>query len=99
MELQRLDELSDDHVDDLHRLYRKEWWTDERERDDLVRMLDGCDEVVAFVGRDSGELVAFARVLADVEHFELYCLAGTTGFYERWGFTDDLDDLRLTRRS
>jgi len=135
MTVERVDGLTDDHVDDLLRLYRNEWWTAEREREDVVQMLDGSDEVVAFVDRDSGGLVAFARVLtdyaykalvldvivaeshrgeglgdrllealvdhprlADVEHVELYCLGEMVAFYERWGFTDDLGDLRLMRR-
>jgi predicted GNAT family N-acyltransferase len=36
--------------------------------------------------------------LVDVEHFELYCLEEMAGFYEQWGFTDKLGDLRLMRR-
>lgn len=36
--------------------------------------------------------------LVDVEHFELYCIEEMAGFYERWGFTADLGDLRLMRR-
>ena len=136
MAVERVDELADEHVDDLLRLYRNEWWTEGRERDDVVRMLDGSDEVVGFEDATSGRLVAFARVLtdytykavvfdvivaeahrddglgdrllgalvdhprlADVEHVELYCLGELVEFYERWGFSDDLGELRLMRRS
>ena len=35
--------------------------------------------------------------LADVEHVELYCVEEMVPFYERWGFTDDLGELRLMR--
>jgi len=37
--------------------------------------------------------------LASVRHFELYCLPELTAFYERWGFTTELGELRLMRRS
>jgi GNAT superfamily N-acetyltransferase len=135
MDAERIDGLDEEHLDDLLRLYREEWWTEGRERDDVVRMLEGSDEVLGFAEPGSNELVAFARVLTDgvykalvfdvvvaeshrgegvgdrlmeaildhprlagVEHVELYCLGELSGFYERWGFTDDLGDLRLMRR-
>ncbi|MFB6080092.1 MAG: GNAT family N-acetyltransferase [Haloferacaceae archaeon] len=135
METRRIEELTDGHVDDLHELYRNEWWTETRKRDELPRMLTNSDELVGFEDTDSGELVAFARILTDytykalifdvmvaepyrneglgerlmdelrghprlvdVEHFELYCLEEMVGFYERWGFTDELGDFSLMRR-
>jgi len=136
MDAERIEALTDDHVDDLLRLYRNEWWTDDRERKDVGRMLEGSDEVVGFQDVGTNELVAFARVLtdytykavvfdvivadshrdvglgdrlvgavvdhprlADVEYVELYCLGELVEFYERWGFADDMGDLRLLRRS
>lgn len=135
MDTRRIDALSENHVDDLHRLYRNEWWTETRERQELPKMLDGSDELVAFEDAGSGRLVAFARVLTDytykavvfdvivaepyrneglgrrlmaevldhprlsaVEHVELYCLEEMAGFYEQWGFTDELGNLQLMRR-
>ena len=65
MDAERIEGLTDDHVDDLLRLYRNEWWSDGRERDDVVRMLDGSDEVVGFDDTASGQLAAFARVITD----------------------------------
>jgi hypothetical protein len=35
--------------------------------------------------------------LRSVTHLELYCLPEMTPFYERWGFTTDLGELRLMR--
>jgi GNAT superfamily N-acetyltransferase len=35
--------------------------------------------------------------LKAVRHFELYCFPEVVAFYERWGFTDRLDGLRLMR--
>ncbi len=37
------------------------------------------------------------RQLKDVGHFELYCLKDMVPFYERWGFTTDLGDVRFMR--
>jgi GNAT superfamily N-acetyltransferase len=36
--------------------------------------------------------------LKDVLHFELYCRPELVPFYERWGFTDQLGELRFMRR-
>jgi GNAT superfamily N-acetyltransferase len=36
--------------------------------------------------------------LQSVRHFELYCLPELVPFYQRWGFTDSLGELRLMRR-
>jgi len=63
MALQRLDALAPEHFDDLMRLYRGEWWSRERHPDDVRRMLDGTDEIIAFAS--DGRLVAFARVVTD----------------------------------
>ncbi|MFC6988457.1 GNAT family N-acetyltransferase [Haloplanus sp. GCM10025708] len=135
METRRIEELSTGHVDDLHRLYQNEWWTETRDREELPQMLSSSDELFGIENADSRELVAFARVLtdytykalifdfivaephrneglgaqlmsevlgeprlADVEHFELYCLEEMTGFYAQWEFTEELGDLRLMRR-
>lgn len=65
MNVRRVEELSTSHIDDLHRLYQNEWWTEAREWEVLSRMLDGSDELVAFEDSNSEELVAFARVLTD----------------------------------
>ena len=51
-------------VEQLHALYRNEWWTSDRRLSDLEKMLQGSDFVFAYV--DEGErLAGFARVLSD----------------------------------
>lgn len=37
--------------------------------------------------------------LSRVEHFDLYCLPEMTAFYEKWGFSTSLGDLRHMRRT
>lgn len=48
-------------------------------------------------GRLMEEILAHPD-LGRVDHFELYCLDDLVPFYERWGFTDELGELRLMRR-
>jgi len=60
-----IDHLTDAQTDQLMELYRREWWTAERRREDVVRMLAGSKPVVAMVDAASQQLIAFARVLTD----------------------------------
>ncbi|RBI60441.1 GNAT family N-acetyltransferase [halophilic archaeon] len=50
------------------------------------------------LGRKLMDAIIDHPALSQVEHFELYCLDEIVPFYEKWGFTDDLGDLRLLRR-
>lgn len=61
--IERIESLSDRHVEDLWRLYQGEWWTRGRELADVRRMLEHSDVIVAFEERPSCRLAAFARVL------------------------------------
>lgn len=58
-------DLSEQQIDELHDLFESEWWTEGRDRTDIKTMLDHSDEVVGLRDSDTGELVAFARVLTD----------------------------------
>ena len=57
--------LSPSQVDDLMLLYANEWWTRDRTRSDVERMLAESDLLFAVTERESQSLVAFARVLTD----------------------------------
>lgn len=63
MDLQWIDRIEGPHRQELHALYRNEWWTKNRQFDDVVRMLDHCDIVIGCCAE--GKLVGFARVLTD----------------------------------
>jgi len=65
MTLETIEQLTDDQVKDLHRLYQAEWWTKGRKLADVERMLQHCDVIVAYCDSESKQLVAFARVLTD----------------------------------
>jgi len=63
MSLQRLETLAPSHLEDLLRLYRGEWWSRDRTAEEVRRMLEGTDEIIAFASDD--RLAAFARVITD----------------------------------
>jgi predicted GNAT family N-acyltransferase len=130
----RATNLSDEQYEDLYHLYKNEWWTEGRTRNEVESLIENSDEIVAFSASESDELIGFARVLTDytykalifdmivapthrgtglgqrilrellelpvlssVKHFELYCVEELVSFYEQWGFSDELGDLRLMR--
>ena len=49
------------------------------------------------LGKRLFDAVVTHPALREVRHFELYCLPDLVPFYERWGFTDSLGELRLMR--
>ena len=65
MQLNLITSLSDRQVEDLHRFYQNEWWTQGRALDDIRRMLDHSDSLFGYAAPSDGRLVGFARVLSD----------------------------------
>lgn len=65
MDLELIDRLNDAQVEDLHRLYQQEWWTRQRTIEQVRRLLEHSNLIVAFCQRQNGQLIAFARVLTD----------------------------------
>ena len=49
------------------------------------------------IGRALMDAILTHPVLRAVEHIELYCLPELVPFYEKWGFTADLGELRFMR--
>jgi len=125
--------FTESHVQQLHVLYQKEWWTKGRSLEETSRCIAGSQVCVGLVDVKDN-LVAFTRVVTDftfkalifdvivsdvergsglgdrvirlikdhellrnVRHFELYCLPELYGFYKRYGFSEDLGEIRLMR--
>ncbi|MEO8314518.1 MAG: GNAT family N-acetyltransferase [Pseudomonadota bacterium] len=59
-----LSEMSDRHIEQLHQLYLREWWSKDRSLYATHRVIRGSQVVIGMVN-ESDELVAFARVLTD----------------------------------
>jgi ribosomal protein S18 acetylase RimI-like enzyme len=57
--------LTPKQVDDLMGLFQFTYWAQERNREDVERMLKGSDHLFGAVEAASGRLCAFARVLTD----------------------------------
>ncbi len=57
--------LDDSQILDLQDMVRKEWWTRDRDLDDIERMLAKCDLIHGVVDPQTGELLAFCRALID----------------------------------
>ena len=65
MQVEQIDELSEQQTLELCELIRNEWWSQDRRIEDLRRALDTTDEVIAFAERSTGSLVACVRILTD----------------------------------
>jgi len=65
MSFEIIDHLTDAQIEELHVLYQSEWWTKGRQLDDVRRMLQHTDIIIAFCESDTKKLVAFTRILTD----------------------------------
>ena len=57
-------ELDKQHIDQLHDLYQKEWWTDKRTLFETQKVIDNSQIIIA-IADENNELEAFVRVLTD----------------------------------
>jgi GNAT superfamily N-acetyltransferase len=61
----RIEQLNEQHIQDLYELYQAEWWTLDRQFPDIRQMLQHSGVIVGFCEPSSDRLVAFARVITD----------------------------------
>lgn len=71
MELEIIHGLDDDQVNRLMELYQGAWWATDRTISDVREMLAHTDIIFGFTEPETGNLVAFARVLTDYVYFAL----------------------------
>ncbi|MBW4503453.1 MAG: GNAT family N-acetyltransferase [Scytonema hyalinum WJT4-NPBG1] len=127
--------LTENQISELLELYKSEFWSYKRSREDVVKMLAASDIIVGLVD-ESERLIGFTRVLTDfvyratiydvivkpthrkmglgaklintvinhpelasVEQIALYCLPEMIPFYERWGFSANVGEIRLMYRN
>jgi len=60
-----ISEINEDRLDDLLALYHQAWWSQERQKEDVQRMLQHSDLVLGIVAPEQGKLVGFTRILTD----------------------------------
>lgn len=65
MSYEIINRLSDAHKDQLHELYKNEWWSKNRSRQDVDTILTGSSFVLGIVHKENNALVGFTRVLTD----------------------------------
>ena len=56
-------ELSENHIQDLHVLYRNEWWTNQRSLEDTRKCVQGSQVCIGLI--ESNSLIGFVRVITD----------------------------------
>ncbi|MBD2167263.1 GNAT family N-acetyltransferase [Calothrix membranacea FACHB-236] len=64
MHYQIVDNLNENQILELVDLYKDEFWSKNRQYQDVVKMLAASDIIIAFV-TDSQELIGFTRILTD----------------------------------
>ena len=64
MEYKVIKKLNKKQVKNLHKLYKNEWWSKDRSKKEIKKMLKHTDIVIGVVNK-KGKLIAFARVLSD----------------------------------
>jgi predicted GNAT family N-acyltransferase len=60
-----VDEVGPDRLPQLMDLFADQWWTADRQPDDVMRMLAASSLVFALIHRPSDRLVGFTRVITD----------------------------------
>jgi len=64
MEYKIINKLTKSQKDELYKLYKKQWWTKDRTKEEIKKMLKYSDIIIAIVNK-KGRLIGFVRVLSD----------------------------------
>lgn len=129
-----VEKLNENQLNELHSLFKNEWWTQHRQLSEIRRMVDNSSVVIGLIHNETEELVGFARVITDtlyrafifdvitketyrnsgigsilmnsilehplvreVDRVELYCPDRLVGYYEKFGFSTDVNGSNLMR--
>ena len=64
MEYKIINKLNKSQKNKLYKLYKKQWWTKDRTKEEIKKMLKYSDIIIAIVNK-KGRLIGFVRVLSD----------------------------------
>ena len=59
-----VDHLTEEQIEQLHGLYKNEWWCESRTLEETRSCVDGSQIIIGLTGI-SGDLIGFTRVLTD----------------------------------
>jgi predicted GNAT family N-acyltransferase len=65
VDVQVSDSFAMDRLPELMALFVGQWWTQDRQVDDVATMLDNSDLIATASDANTGELLGFGRVLSD----------------------------------
>lgn len=71
MTIEQVESLTEQQIEQLHDLYRNEWWSQQRTPADIRRMLAQTDLIIGLIEQATGELVGFCRLLTDFTYHAL----------------------------
>ncbi|WP_148709101.1 GNAT family N-acetyltransferase [Falsibacillus albus] len=57
--------IEENYIPELKHLFSLQWWSTDRELDDIKQMLDHTDVLIGVLDVDSEKLIGFGRVLTD----------------------------------
>jgi predicted GNAT family N-acyltransferase len=134
MDYRVIQEFEESQLLDIHKLFKNEWWTQNRELNDIKQLVANSGVVLGVISNETGELVGFARVITDslyrafifdvianeqyrntgigkllmnsilthpkvvnVDRIELYCPDRLIHYYEKFGFSTDVNGSTLMR--
>lgn len=123
-----VEEFNQIQLEELHSLFKNEWWTQKRSLPEIRKLLDNSSVVLGLINnktvisdtlyrafifdviakedyRNSGiGTMLMNRILEhpqvkDVERVELYCPDRLIPYYEKFGFSTDVNGSKLMRIS
>lgn len=134
MEYSVIEEFDGHRLEEVHALFKNEWWTRNRSLAEVKELISQSGVAIGLVCRESGKLVGFARAMTDtlyrafifdviidedfrgkgagsflmdallnhpkikdVERVELYCPERLLSYYERFGFSTEVNGSTLMR--
>jgi predicted GNAT family N-acyltransferase len=129
-----IEEFNDNQLQELHLLFKNEWWTQKREFSKVKELVSNSGVVIGVINNETSELVGFARAITDslyrafifdaitkqqyrnsgigsflmnsllshskivnVDRVELYCPERLIPYYEKFGFSTDVNGSILMR--
>lgn len=60
-----VEELNEKQLEELYNLFKNEWWTKNRQPNEIKQMVENSDVIIGLISDESKDLAGFARVITD----------------------------------